>query len=129
MDKVIFFCETKDSHVIESYVRALDELKNDKIKILMNNQGLYFIDINTIFHKEYFDTYICNEEIQIDVDHTSFLNCLKTVDGSTVLNIFIKKNDTKNLRIIQRRNNTIQRDMIKINLENNLLKKRIRKLI
>lgn len=128
MDKVLFYCETSDSLIIESYVNALEAIHKDKIKILIKEEGLYFLDINTVFYRENFKNYICYQEIQLDIDFSSFFNALKTVDGSTVLCLFIKKNDIEKLRIVQRKENSIQRDIISIHHNKNLSKKRTRML-
>jgi len=125
-DELLFYCETRDILVIESYIKSLSNLTNDTITILIKNDGLYFIDIATVFYSSHFDNYFCNKQVQIEVELSSFLNAIKTVNDQTVLSIFIKNKNITKLRILQQKGGSIQRDIITI--KNKLLSNKKRSI-
>jgi len=125
-DELLFYCETRDIIVIESYIKSLSDLKNDTITILIKKDGLYFIDIATVFYSSHFDNYFCNKQVQIEVELSSFLNAIKTVNDQTVLSIFIKNRNITKLRILQQKGGNIQRDIITI--KNKLLSNKKRSI-
>ena len=116
-DELLFYCETRDILVIESYIKSLSNLTNDTITILIKKDGLYFIEIATVFYSSHFDNYFCNKQVQIEVELSSFLNAIKTVNDQTVLSIFIKNKNITKLRILQQKGGSIQRDIITIKNE------------
>jgi hypothetical protein len=125
-DELLFYCETRDIIIIESYIKSLSNLTNDTITILIKKDGLYFIEIATVFYSSHFDNYFCNKQVQIEVELSSFLNAIKTVNDQTVLSIFIKNRNITKLRILQQKGGNIQRDIITI--KNKLLSNKKRSI-
>jgi hypothetical protein len=125
-DELLFYCETRDIIIIESYIKSLSNLTTDTITILIKKDGLYFIDIATVFYSGNFDNYFCNKQVQIEVELSSFLNAIKTVNDQTVLSIFIKNRNITKLRILQQKGGNIQRDIITI--KNKLLSNKKRSI-